>query len=156
MSNDTGDEPQVQGVSREDRIRLQIQAFDGPVPQHNFTDVDPMLQWELASTCTSPDCPDSDAALKKGKFELKYWYVHKVPVKDKESGDEVLTQRVVLIDSGNNCYGFVSNGIYDSLVQFISIMGVEAMDKPPMIEVKQSKMASGHKMLSFEPCFDKK
>ncbi len=119
-----------------------------PASIHNFQG-DAMAVWELVSFAKGASCRDGSSLIDQ-TLPLKWWMVHEVVVNNPDKGP-VKAVRTVLMDPSMNAYGFVSNGIYDSLRDLIEAAGPGPYDPAVNVAIRQRQKQSGRKVYTLEP-----
>lgn len=137
-------------VNQESRVLSAQEAFSRAGDcLHNF-DGDKMQVWKLSALATGPQCLSADDCANR-VIKIRYWYVHRIEMVNKETGEVMTPMRVVLIDSDGNAFGFVSNGVFQSLSQLVNIVGRGPYDPPLELRIVSTKLASKRSMLSIVP-----
>lgn len=127
----------------------ELSNFDThPAGLHNFGD-DPMTNWRLTAIATGGTCEDGKKILGQ-TFALKYWFIHAVLVtrKDKTRAEAV---RTVLMDESGNAFGFVSDGVYQSLRLLVQQLKDHPDLWPVNITVAETQTRSGQRYYSIVP-----
>jgi len=115
---------------------------------HNF-DGDALHNWRLASFATSGSCREGNTIIGQN-FALKYWFCHGVEV-TKEDGSRVKAIRTVLMDATGDAYGFVSEGVYESLRLLVQHLGESPDIWPVNIVVRGVERKGGKRFYNIEP-----
>lgn len=129
--------------------RVDLREFSGvPAAIHNFVG-SPTEQWAMTAYATGPSCKEGRDQIGK-TIAVKHWYLHEVDVR-RDDGSSVHCVRTVLIDPEGTCFGFVSDGIYQSLRLMVQHLGNGPYDPPILVAIRQQGLRGGRSMLSFEP-----
>ncbi len=115
---------------------------------HNFVG-DPYEVWQKVSYATGAGCKPGHELVDQ-TFPLSYWFIHEVSINNPEKGPQRCV-RTVLLDPSGNAYGFVSNGVYDSLRLMVASIGEGPYDPPIPITIRSRDKASGRRIYTLEP-----
>lgn len=124
---------------------LEVSNFDGT----------PMERWELSSLATDGESVKSGESVNK-EIEVKYFYMHKVDIVDKKTGEVNSCVRTVLIDPDRTCYSFVSAGVAMSVYRMCMQFGKLPFNPPLKVRVESRAVGGGQKMLVLVPVITKK
>lgn len=144
------DPPSEQPLDSDEPRDLTNFKSDSAIPAsiNNFVGT-PQEIWELVSFAKGASCRDG-ADMIDQTLPLKHWMVHEVQVR---KSDTVTAKaiRTVLMDATGAAYGFVSNGVYDSLRDMVQSLGPGPYDPAINITVRQRERAGGRRVYTIEP-----
>lgn len=118
-----------------------------PATIHNFQGSAQEV-WEKVSFARSVSCRPGNELI-NNVFPLSYWLCHEAYV-NKETGRQQCV-RTVLMDATGTCYGFMSNGVYDSLRDLVQALGPGPYDPPINITVRSKDKEGGRRVYTIEP-----
>lgn len=119
---------------------MEVSNFDGT----------PLDRWELSSLATDGESIKSGDSIGK-EIPVKYFYMHKVDIADKKTGEVNSCVRTVLIDPDRTCYSFVSSGVAMSVYRMCKQFGKQPFNPPLTVRVESRKVGGGQKMLVLVP-----
>lgn len=126
-----------------------LQEFTATPPAlHNF-EGDPETIWRLTVYATGAACKDGMDIVNQS-FGLVYWFCHEATIDTDDKGT-IQAVRTVIMDKTGNAFGFVSEGIYNSLRLLVAAMGPGPYDPPLMVKIVQQQTRKGHRLYSIEP-----
>lgn len=111
---------------------------------------DPKKGLRLTSLAISGDAQKADDFIGR-EFHFIYWFLHKVEVLNKETGEMNPAPRIVLISADGEAIQFVSNGVAQSLRLILHYEGVGELLEPVPVIVKQKATRQGFKILYLQP-----
>lgn len=136
-------------ISQDTSGLLQLADFKGkPVCIHNFVG-DAQKTWAFTAYATGPSCYRGETIVGK-PIDLVYWYLHEVTV-TREDGSTMRAVRTVLVDDKGHFFGFVSDGVYQSLRLMIAAIGSGPYDPPQRVMVTQGKGKGSRRFYGLEP-----
>lgn len=163
MSNETQDE--TQPVVNQSTGKALIPAADSPtntqgmVPVgffdtasqavHNFVGTPPEI-YRLEMKATGADVGDKTTFPIEG-ISLRFVYFHKVPIANEESGEITDQIRSVVVDTDGHCWGFVSNGIWQSLLPLLKLYQFGEIKPPMKVRLERIRTANKFEMLRIVP-----
>ena len=141
-------EPTPQELTPTDASSELANFESSPSSIHNF-DGDALQNWRLTAFATGGSCRDGYTIIGQN-FALKYWFCHGVEF-IKEDGSKVKAIRTVLMDATGDAYGFVSEGVYESLRLLVQHLGESPKLWPVNIVVTSVDRKGGHRFYNIEP-----
>lgn len=147
MSTAEHQDTEVMDVDDERQLVPFNDPSKAPATIHNFTGTD-QEKWEKVSFSRSVSCRKGSELI-NATFPLSYWLCHEAWV-NKENGHKQKVVRTVLMDATGTCYGFTSNGVYDSLRDLVQALGPGPYEPPINITVR-SKDVGQRRVYTIEP-----
>ena len=130
-------------------IMEQVLGSLGEAAFHNFTGT-PLEVWGQIAKATGPDTMPADKKV-NSVIRLVKFYCHKVMIQGPTSGEYTDAVRVVLIDSDDQQYAFVSDGVAGDLARLISAFGMGPYNPPIQITVRPFRTRKGFNSFTIQP-----
>lgn len=93
-------------------------------------------------------------ALKNTAFEVKHIFKHSVKLEDEKTGEEVETDRIVLINEQGHTVAFVSGGAITSVENLIQIFGPAPWDPPIPVKLEEVNTRKGRRAYNLTPVLE--
>jgi hypothetical protein len=116
---------------------------------HNFVGTPPEI-YRLEMKATGADVGDKTTFPVEG-IALRFVYFHKVPIANEESGEITDQIRSVVVDTDGHCWGFVSNGIWQSLLPLLKLYQFGEIKPPMKVRLERIRTANKFEMLRIVP-----